>query len=155
MSPIPKDIIVDFLQKHLARVHSVYLYGSFAKGVAPPENGIDVAFLSEAQITNVAKWKIQEKLAAALNKDVYLVNLKDANVVLRKEIVEKGKLLYFSDQYKTKSFEMTTLSMYLDLNETRKNILNDYKQNMDEILLNKKMVDNQKSLINHFSKETI
>nr|WP_321486852.1 hypothetical protein [uncultured Draconibacterium sp.] len=50
---------------------------------------------------------------------------------------------------------MTTLSMYLDLNETRKNILNDYKQNMDEILLNKKMVDNQKSLINHFSKETI
>jgi len=81
--------------------------------------------------------------------------LKDANVVLRKEIVEKGKLLYSSDQYKTESFEMTTLSMYLDLNETRKNILNDYKQNMDEILLNKKMVDNQKSLINHFSKETI
>ena len=107
----------------------------------PPESDVDAAFLSEAQITNVAKWKIQEKLAAALNKDVYLVNLKDSSVVLRKGIVENGQLLYSSDQYKTEPFEMTTLSMYLDLNETQKNILNDYKQNIEEILLNKKMVD--------------
>ena len=89
MSPIPKDIIVDFLQKHLAGVHSVYLYGSFANGVAPPENGVDVAFLSEAQITNVAKWKIQEKLAAALNKDVYLVNLKTQMLYCAKKSLRK------------------------------------------------------------------
>jgi predicted nucleotidyltransferase len=128
LSTLPENIIIDFLQKHIAGVYAVYLYGSFANGVATAESDVDLAFLSEAHITNVAKWKIQEKLAAALNIDVDLVNLKDASVVLRKEIVEKGQLLYSSDRYKTESFEMTTLSMYLDLNETRKDILNDYKE---------------------------
>lgn len=128
MSTLPEDIIIDFLQKHLAEVYAIYLYGSFANGVATTESDVDLAFLSEAQITNIAKWEVQEKLAAVLNKDVDLVNLKDASVVLRKEIVEKGKLLYSSDQYKTETFEMTTLSMYMDLNETRKDILNDYKE---------------------------
>ena len=128
MSTLPKHIIIEFLQKHLTGVYTVYLYGSYANGAATSESDVDLAFLSEEQITNVAKWKVQEKLAAELNKDVDLVNLKDASVVLRKEIVEKGKLLYSSDQYKTETFEMTTLSMYMDLNETRKDILNDYKE---------------------------
>lgn len=128
MSTVPENIIIDFLQKHIAEVYAIYLYGSFARGVATPESDVDLAFLSEVQITNIDKWKVQEKLAAKLNKDVDLVNLKDASVVLRKEIVEKGKLLFSSNRFKTESFEMTTLSMYMDLNETRKDILKDYKE---------------------------
>ena len=128
MSTLPEDIIINFLQKHLAEVYAIYLYGSYARGEATPDSDVDLAFLSEAQITNISKLKIQEKLAVKLNKDVDLVNLKDASVVLRKEIVDKGKLLYCSDRYKTESFEMTALSMYLDLNETRKDILNDYNE---------------------------
>ena len=128
MSILQEDIIIEFLQKHLTGVYALYLYGSFASGVATTESDVDLAFLSDEQISNVDKWKVQEKLAAELNKDVDLVNLKDASTVLRKEIVEKGNLLYSSDRYKTESFEMTTLSMYMDLNESRKDILNDYKE---------------------------
>lgn len=128
MSILQEDIIIEFLQKHLTGVYALYLYGSFASGVATTESDVDLAFLSDEQISNVDKWKVQEKLAAELNKDVDLVNLKDASTVLRKEIVEKRNLLYSSDRYKTESFEMTTLSMYMDLNESRKDILNDYKE---------------------------
>lgn len=46
--------------------------------------------------------------------------------MLRKQVVENGELLYNSDKYKIDHFEMTTYSMYADLNETRKEILNDY-----------------------------
>lgn len=82
----------------------------------------------EDKISAVEKWKIQEALAAKLNTDIDLVDLKDASIVLRKEVVEKGKLIYTSNKYKTESFEMSTYSMYVDLNETRKYILNDYKK---------------------------
>jgi hypothetical protein len=78
-------------------------------------------------LSNVERWKLQERLAAQLDNNIDLVDLKNASVVLRKEIIEKGQLIYVANRYNVEHFEMTTLSMYLDLNETRKHILNDYK----------------------------
>lgn len=128
MKEISEHIIIDFLQKKLSGIFAIYLYGSYASNLANADSDVDIAFLTEDKISAVQKWKIQEELAAKIDIDVDLVDLKDASVVLRKEIVEKGKLIYSSDKYKTESFEMTTFSMYLDLNETRKHILNDYEE---------------------------
>jgi predicted nucleotidyltransferase len=120
--------IIDFLENKFPELSGIYIYGSYAINQENQESDIDIAFLTEEKITTVEKWKIQEELAAKLDKDVDLVDLKNASVVLRKEIIEKGKLIYSTNQYKVESFEMTTLSMYIDLNETRKNILNDYRE---------------------------
>lgn len=128
MKNVSENIIIEFLQQQIPHVFAIYIYGSYANNTAHVNSDIDIAFLTQEKISAVQKWRIQEGLAAIVDKDVDLVDLKDASTVLRKEVVEKGKLIYSSDKYKTESFEMTTLSMYIDLNETRKHILNDYKE---------------------------
>ena len=120
--------IINFLQSKIPGISGIYLYGSYAQNQENHESDIDLAFLTEEKITAVEKWKIQEELASLLDKDVDLVDLKDASVVLRKEIVEKGRLLAVFNRYKIEYFEMTTISMYMDLNETRKDILRDYEE---------------------------
>lgn len=120
--------IINFLQTKIQNLSGIYVYGSYALNQETSDSDIDLAFLTEDKISAVEKWKIQEELAALLDKDIDLVDIKNASTVLRKEIVEKGKLIYCADKYKTDSFEMTSYSMYLDLNETRKHILNDYEE---------------------------
>jgi len=120
--------IVGFLKKRISSVIGIYIFGSYAANQVTAESDIDIAFLAEEKLTPVEKWKIQEKLATLLDLDVDLVDLKDASVVLKKEIVEKGILVFSANKFKVESFEMTTYSMYIDLNVTRKDILNDYRE---------------------------
>jgi len=62
--------------------------------------------------------------------------LKDASVVLRAEVVGNGTRIYTKNEYECDNFEVTTYSIYADLNETRKDILNDiekkYRRNSDK-----------------------
>ena len=95
---------------------------------ATPKSDIDIAFLTFRKISAVEKWKIQEELASKLNQDVDLIDLKDATTILQTEVVEKGKLIFSGDSYQVNHFEMITYSMYADLNESRQDILNDYKE---------------------------
>lgn len=120
--------IIDFLKKEIPEIVSIYIYGSFANNTSNSESDIDIGFLTNGKISSLKKWEIQEKLAADLDKDVDLVDLKDASVILKTEVIENGKLIYTSDSYKTDYFEMTTYSMYADLNESRMDILNDFKE---------------------------
>jgi len=93
-----------------------------------PESDIDVAFLSFQKLLPVKKWKIQEGLASLLDRDIDLVDLKNATVVLRAEIVENGIRIYTGNKFECDNFEVTTYSMYADLNESRIHILNDLKE---------------------------
>lgn len=106
----------------------IYIFGSFANNRLTPESDIDIAFLTWEKISAVEKWKIQEELASLLDIDIDLVDLKDASVVLRAEVVENGERIYTENEYECDNFEVTTYSMYADLNETRKDILNEYKE---------------------------
>lgn len=120
--------IIDFLKKQIPELLGIYIFGSYADNTVTGESDIDIAFLTFQKISAVEKWEIQEKLASLLDNDVDLIDLKDATTVLRAEVVEKGKLIYTSNQYQVDYFEMITYSMYADLNETRKDILNDYQE---------------------------
>ena len=92
------------------------------------ESDIDIAFLTFQKISPVEKWEAQEELASILNRDIDLVDLKNATIILRAEVIEKGKLIFSADSYQIDYFEMTTYSMYADLNETRMDILTDFKE---------------------------
>jgi predicted nucleotidyltransferase len=120
--------IINLLKSRISKLIGIYVFGSYADDTATRESDIDIAFLSFEKITPIEKWKIQEELASILDNDIDLVDLKDATVVLRAEVVEKGKLIFSADTYLVDYFEMTTYSMYADLNESRVDILNDYKE---------------------------
>ena len=120
--------IINFLKKRIPEISGIYVFGSFADYTATNESDIDIGFLTRNKISAVEKWEVQEELASLLDSDVDLVDLKDASVILRTEVIEKGKRIYSSDTYETDYFEMTTYSMYADLNESRIDILNDFKE---------------------------
>jgi predicted nucleotidyltransferase len=105
----------------------IYIFGSYANNTMTSESDIDIAFLSFQKISPVDKWKIQENLASELSRNVDLVDLKDASVVLRSEVIENGIRIYTANTYECDNFEVTTYSMYADLNESRIHILNDLK----------------------------
>ena len=121
-------LITEFLKTHIPELVAIYIFGSLADNSDTPESDIDIAFLTFQKISAVDKWKIQEELASKLNQDVDLIDLKDATTILRTEVVEKGKLIFSGDSYQVNHFEMITYSMYADLNESRQEILNDYKE---------------------------
>ena len=123
-----KNDIITILKRELPKILAIYLYGSHATDSIHPNSDVDIAFLSEVKTDPVKRWNIQELIAAKLDIDVDLVDLTEATTVLKKEIVEKGILLYSADKNKTAQFEMTTFSMYMDLNESRKHILNDINE---------------------------
>jgi len=120
--------ITEFLIKKIPGLLGIYIYGSFAENRLRPDSDIDIAFLTWKKISAVDKWKIQEELASLLDIDIDLVDLKDASVVLRAEVVENGTRIYTQNEYECDNFEVTTYSMYADLNETRKDILNDIEE---------------------------
>ncbi|SHI72542.1 Predicted nucleotidyltransferase [Tangfeifania diversioriginum] len=120
--------ITNFLKKAIPGLLGIYIFGSFAENRLTPDSDIDIAFLTWEKISTVEKWKIQEELASLLDIDIDLVDLKDASVVLRAEVVENGERIYTENEYECDNFEVTTYSMYADLNETRKDILNEYKE---------------------------
>jgi predicted nucleotidyltransferase len=121
-------LITDFLKDHIPGIIAIYIFGSMADNSATQESDIDIAFLTFQKISAVEKWKIQEELASKLNQDVDLIDLKDATTILRTEVIEKGKLIFSGDSYQVNHFEMITYSMYADLNESRQDILTDYKE---------------------------
>jgi uncharacterized protein len=120
--------IINFLKEKISDISGIYIFGSFADQTATSNSDIDIGFLTQQKIDPVKKWEIQEELASILDNDIDLVDLKDASVILRAEVIEKGKLIYTSDQYQTDYFEMTTYSMYADLNESRMDVLTDYEE---------------------------
>ncbi len=120
--------IIDVLKEMIPGLFGIYIFGSYTNNTMTSESDIDIAFLTFQKISPVEKWKIQEELASILIQDVDLVDLKDASTILRTEVVEKGKLIFSGDLYKVNHFEMTTYSMYADLNESRQDILTDYNE---------------------------
>lgn len=120
--------ISNYLKKHIPELLGIYVFGSYVSNSMMSESDIDIAFLSFQKIPPVKKWKIQEGLASLLDRDIDLVDLKDATVVLRAEIVENGKRIYAGNEFDCDNFEVTTYSMYADLNESRIHILNDLKE---------------------------
>lgn len=120
--------IIELLKKRIPELIGIYVFGSYADNSATPRSDIDLAFLTFSKIQEVEKWKIQEELASLVDCDIDLIDLKDATSILRIEVIENGKLIYCANKYEVDYFEMTSYSMYADLNESRMDILNDYRE---------------------------
>lgn len=122
-----KNKIVSFLTHKLPGLYGIYLFGSYASGEHRTDSDIDVAIFPQIKLTALERWNLQEELASNVVKDIDLVDLLNASVILRLEVVEHGKRIYTGNQYECDNFETTTYSLYADLNENRKDILKDYE----------------------------
>ena len=120
---------IEVLQKRIPDLISVYCFGSSVQGYETLKSDLDIAYLSDRQITNIKRWTIQEEIAYLLKRDVDLIVLKSATDVMKFQIISKGVRIFVKDVKKAEQFEDLVYCLYLDLNEQRKGILEDiYKR---------------------------
>jgi predicted nucleotidyltransferase len=119
--------ITKFLIKNI-NPYLIYLFGSSVSGIFREDSDIDIAFVSDKEITEYEVFMLAQELADMLKRDVDLINLKKASTVFKAQIIGKGKVIYCSDDKRRMYFEMYGLKDYALLNEEREIILNSIKQ---------------------------
>lgn len=117
-----KEVILDVLKKEISP-WLVILFGSFVKGNFRKDSDIDIAYLSDKEISNVERFWISQEIADKLKRDVDLVDLKSASTVLRAQIVSTGEVIYCEDNYRKDLFFLRALKEYALLNEERDVVL--------------------------------
>jgi predicted nucleotidyltransferase len=115
--------IVDVLRDAIVDLIAVYRFGSTVDGLEHPSSDTDVAVLARTRLPSVARFDLQERLAARLGRDVDLVDLAAASPVLAIQVVARGRLLHDGDSAARGRFEDLTFGAYARLNEERRGIL--------------------------------
>jgi len=117
--------IIRFLKAEFEVIQAVYIFGSAITNDFTRNSDLDIAVKFRTQIDNISRWRTQEKLAAQINRDVDLVELNRASLVMQFEVVSKGLKVYCADSYEVDLYETLIFSRYLDFNEIRKSIITD------------------------------
>ena len=101
----------------------IYLFGSAARGELRAESDVDLAFYSLESAESLTVFKMSESLAAALNRDVDLIDLSVSNDVIRAEVIGTGELLSALDVQVLYERQMRWLKQYAMLNRERRPII--------------------------------
>ena len=117
--------LLDILRRDVPGVVAVYLFGSRASGTATPESDVDLAMLAGRPLGSVERFDVQERLAAAVRRDVDLVDLRSASTVMQSQVVSTGRVVLDVDPTARAHFETVVYSAYALLNEERAGILAD------------------------------
>lgn len=106
-----------------APLQALYGFGSTFSHQSNPESDIDLAALFSQPVSNIERWKFQEALASRLGRNVDLVDLSKASLVMKHQVVGSGTRLFCSDENACNLFETYILSAYCRFQEERKPIL--------------------------------
>jgi len=119
MKKIEEELIEFFKE-----AEAVYIFGSFADNTFDENSDIDIAVLYKNRVDRIKLFNMQNELSLKLNRDVDLVDLQDVNDVFAYEIINKAQKLKISKF--AKEYEYRVWLRYLDLQEDRKIIIEDF-----------------------------
>ncbi len=107
---------------------AIYLYGTWGTEYQRSDSDVDIAVLlppATAHVVDFWDWcRLSAEVASAAKVGrADLINLREAPVILRKEILAAERRIYCADEYAADEFEMLTLSFYQKLNEERREIV--------------------------------
>lgn len=117
-----KQVAIDILNEKVQPVF-ILVFGSYAKGLAREESDLDLAYYSNKTLTNYERFLLAEEIAAACNLDVDLVDIRQVDTVFAAQIYYSGEVIACTDENTFLKERMKALSMYVDLNEQRAEIL--------------------------------
>lgn len=108
---------------------AIILFGSYARNSQNKDSDIDIAIIS-SNTDKKQMFYAKQQLEETFMKDIDLVNLKDINMSdgFRYEILMNGIVLYCSDTYKYELYKLDMFREYLELNESRQDIINRIKE---------------------------
>jgi len=106
----------------------VILFGSAASGRMRNDSDIDIAFLSDGNLSEYEVFNIAQELSNELGRDVDLIDMSKASTVFKANILGTGKIIYSADENKKHEFQIRTFKEYCMLNEERKEILDKVRE---------------------------
>lgn len=109
-------------------LEAIVLFGSYARNTQNKESDIDIAIKSDEEI-NINE--MREKIEDFLKIDVDLINLDKINDSFKYEILINGETLYCKDKLKFELYKLDMYRNYLELNESRQDIINRIKNGGD------------------------
>ncbi len=110
---------------------AIVLFGSFARGTQNAESDIDIAIKVKEKIDKKEIYKLSNILADKLNKEIDLINLDEIGDTFRYEILINGKTLYCKDELQFELYKLDMYREFLELNESRQEIINNIKKGGD------------------------
>ena len=115
--------VIQVLMQRVDRLVAVYLFGSIVTDTFHESSDVDIAFLGDHGLSGNEVWDLGQNLTNVLNRNVGLVDLKNANTVMQMEVIGKGKSVYSCSEREQGSFEDHVFQMYLTLNDDRREII--------------------------------
>lgn len=122
------ETIIHLIRAEVPEVQVVYVFGSYAAGQENEQSDLDIAFLAEATLSGVDLYNVRQNLAAKLKKDVDVIQLREASLVLRNEVVQGGGPIFTAEGFDRPYYEMLAISTFLDFQETTRALREDIKK---------------------------
>jgi len=121
------NTIADTVKSYYSDVLAIYLFGSYGTQYERIDSDVDLAVLlphtSAGKARNMAVSECRMVLEQYLGKEVDLVNLRLAPVVLQKEIVMQAVRIATADEFVVEMFETGVLSGYQKFSAERADIM--------------------------------
>ncbi len=111
--------VLALLRREIPQLAGVYLFGSFAAGLARAESDIDLAIYAGRPLERRVVVGLQQQIANILNRDVDLVDLAAASTILQCQAIDEGKLIDAPQPDETALFELRVIREYQDLKARR------------------------------------
>lgn len=105
--------LVQRIRAELPGVCGIWLFGSHARGEAQLSSDIDLAVLGTAPFDPVAIFDLGLTLGVVAQRDVDLVDLRRAPVVLKKEIVTDGCLIAVVEPSACETYAADAMALYV------------------------------------------
>ena len=119
---------VETIKQVYPEVWAVYLFGSFNTEYERPESDLDLALLLKNPCNPLALWELSQKIAIKINREVQVVDLRQASTVFQNEIIRNERRIFCQKPKECNELESIYLAMYLRFNEERKDLLTDFKK---------------------------
>jgi uncharacterized protein len=118
-------ITVDLLTRALPETIAVYRFGSTADGTSRPDSDLDYAILTPRGVDAAKLSGLREDLEGRFIRDVDLVDLRAASVILQAEVVARGRRPYARDEAAAERFEDFAFASYARLGDQNADIIAD------------------------------
>jgi uncharacterized protein len=127
MTPEIEYFICQTLQKKLPDILGIYAFGSRIQGTATSDSDLDLAVLVAGYAQPLVLWELANQLANELGYEVDLLDLRAATTVMQYQVITTGARLWKKD-VQTELFETYILREKMELDESRKGILEDIQK---------------------------
>lgn len=125
LSEIQQQEVNAVLLAKIEDLEGVYLFGSGATSDFTSSSDIDLAFKAKSPVDQLVLWDLKNELSNLLGREVDLIDLEPADTVMRMQVVSTGVRIYCQNHTKSEAWDSLVYSMYLKLNEDRKEVIDE------------------------------